>query len=392
MNVVLLILKSIMKEAEPVKSFYAALNKFGVIEYPVKTEILQIASGDTVLFHLNDCSVLGTDLEMILNLPITKYEKLHYPINNPLEHCEELISNLTKIKAKPSLSEGIGIFFEVVFTYPGSFFFQLSYPDVTSKLRKCTKPDWIQVIPKCLPPANSMVLLSVLTRCLGKLKNWIDLLANQAKLGYNMIHFMPIQKYGESGSMYSLRDHQTIDDWYVDDITMLPAGRLAQLERVIETLNKRYGLRCLVDIVLNHVYPQSEWLQEHPEAAYNLSNTPHLRVAWEYDKFLQSFSINFMERKFPECPSAPFITDENDLKLVMKLLEAKVKELTLASYFKYDKAKIKEKWSAKETKIPQMTEAELIEYLKSHSHNYGVAPYGVYVLCFRFSSQIARHG
>jgi len=389
-------------------SYYLPLTKYGTFEYP-KNEIIQIFSGTRIFFHVKDISVIGAEPVLLMNLPLSKDEKFFYPDYFPHENqIPTENDNLTEIQAK---SSGLGgIFFEVKIQFPGSFFFQIKYKN-KENAQHVTKPDWIIAHPNKGLPSESMILLSVLTRCLGKLDRWIDVLAPQAKIGYNAIHFMPMQEYAESGSMYSLKNHLTVDDWYFDNPEEIPyADRLEKLKTVVSELNKKYGFKCLVDIIPNHVSPACKWLKEHPDAGYNLVNTPHLRVAWEYDKFLKRFSDDFVDKKFPECPSAPYINNENDLQQVMKCLEKKTHELTLYEYFYYNKEEVKEKFikhsesfpkeeeekpiekapendPSKEDKKkpvpkpvpPKTPDSVILDYLSKHSSGYGIAPYGVTV-------------
>lgn len=46
--------------------------------------------------------------------------------------------------------------------------------------------------------------MTVMSRCLGKMTRWPDVLRNVRELGYNAVHFTPIQQYGESFSHYSI--------------------------------------------------------------------------------------------------------------------------------------------------------------------------------------------
>jgi len=69
----------------------------------------------------------------------------------------------------------------------------------------------------------------------------------------------------------------------------------------------------IVDIVLNHTANNSEWIVEHPEAAYNTDDCPHLWSAWELDNAIMDFSLKYSRREIPECPAAPFISNNSDL-------------------------------------------------------------------------------
>lgn len=73
----------------------------------------------------------------------------------------------------------------------------------------------------------------------------------------------------------------------------------------------------IVDIVLNHTAYNSPWLLEHPSSAYNTKDCPHLASAYALDWALARLSVDFMERKLPECPSAPNVNNEGDIRAVM---------------------------------------------------------------------------
>jgi hypothetical protein len=94
------------------------------------------------------------------------------------------------------------------------------------------------------------------------------------------------------------------------------------------------GLKVFVDIVLNHTANNSKWIAEHPSATYNTVDCPHLNSAYLLDKALSDFSNLYSEKKVPECPNAPYIRNEQDLKDVMNIIKAKViKPLGLHEFF-----------------------------------------------------------
>ncbi len=79
-------------------------------------------------------------------------------------------------------------------------------------------------------------------------------------------------------------------------------------------LKKKYGLLGIMDIVLNHTAGNSEWLLEHPEAAYNIRDCPHLTAAYILDKSVNEFSCDYANKKnMADCPSAPYINNEGDI-------------------------------------------------------------------------------
>ena len=90
---------------------------------------------------------------------------------------------------------------------------------------------------------------------------------------FNAVHFTPPQLRGSSNSPYSLKDHLGWHEFNESDFKSLPSN-----------------IKYFVDVVWNHVSPDSLWLQDHPECGYNLSNTPELQLAFLVDHAILSAS------------------------------------------------------------------------------------------------------
>lgn len=94
------------------------------------------------------------------------------------------------------------------------------------------------------------------------------------------------------------------------------------------------GLLSIVDIVLNHTANDSKWIVDYPEASYNTDDCPHLWSAWVLDKAIQDFSLDFANKRIPECPSAPYVANETDLGKVMHAIRKRVIDrLNVYQYF-----------------------------------------------------------
>lgn len=76
-----------------------------------------------------------------------------------------------------------------------------------------------------------------------------------------------------------------------------------------------------MDVVLNHCSKGSQILEEHPEFTYNLENSPHLRVAYELDQALDSFSKDLANRRVPQYSSGSQIRSEQDLLVIIRILK-----------------------------------------------------------------------
>lgn len=91
--------------------------------------------------------------------------------------------------------------FRVVFTSAGSFAFEISY-ESSDGTRSTTPEAYINVEPvlrlqgadgnERQMQCKELSICSVLSRCLGPLTRWQDVLRPVSQLGYNAIHFTPI--------------------------------------------------------------------------------------------------------------------------------------------------------------------------------------------------------
>ncbi len=117
-----------------------------------------------------------------------------------------------------------------------------------------TEAQWILVLPEVVVeretgvrrlPIESISLMTLHSKALGPLENWLGILEGEAGLGYNMFHFPPLQEYGFSDSLYSLKDHNEIADYYfklgdpgtggkmLDEVHLERGEKLEELGKVI---------------------------------------------------------------------------------------------------------------------------------------------------------------
>lgn len=73
---------------------------------------------------------------------------------------------------------------------------------------------------------------------------------------------------------------------------------LNDLEDLVKKMHTEWRVLSLTDLVFNHTSKDSPWLWEHPECAYNLENSPHLRPAYILDCALRQFSDEVAENKW----------------------------------------------------------------------------------------------
>ena len=63
----------------------------------------------------------------------------------------------------------------------------------------------------------------------------------------------------------------------------------------MSSVREEWGLVSICDIVLNHTANETPWLVEHPEATYNLVNSPHLRPAFILDRVVKRLARDIGE-------------------------------------------------------------------------------------------------
>ncbi|KAJ2889766.1 bifunctional 4-alpha-glucanotransferase/amylo-alpha-1,6-glucosidase, partial [Coemansia aciculifera] len=182
-------------------------------------------------------------------------------------------------------------------------------------------------------PLDAIALQSVSPKWLGPMKSWSGHLAASSKLGYNMLHFIPMQQRGGSDSPYSLYNQLELSDELFEEGSKYSAEQKDQ--RLRETLLEmvhRHRLLGVTDMVWNHTAYNSDWLRDHPEAGFNLENSPHLRSAYELDAALVRFS-----RDLTDYGLDRMVHTEEDVGRLMKAVDEHViQPLNLWQFFVID--------------------------------------------------------
>ncbi|KAK3990373.1 glucanotransferase domain of glycogen debranching enzyme-domain-containing protein [Cladorrhinum sp. PSN332] len=175
-------------------------------------------------------------------------------------------------------------------------------------------------------PLPALSIFSLISKFMGKFPtDWERHLRGISDRGYNMVHFTPLQVRGASNSPYSLYDQL---GW---DKTNFPEGE-KDVQRMVESLEKKHSLLSLTDIVLNHTAHNSAWLQEHPEAGYNLTTAPWLEPAYLLDTKLLELGFNLEKLGLPTD-----LKSNDDLVKIMEAIKKKViAEIRLWEYYTLD--------------------------------------------------------
>ncbi|PHZ07196.1 glycoside hydrolase [Rhizopus microsporus ATCC 52813] len=172
---------------------------------------------------------------------------------------------------------------------------------------------------------------------MGPITEWANLLETVNYSGYNMIHFVPLQKRGVSNSPYSISDQLSFDDDVFDakDQKKSNKERLAVVKKAIGNIYSKHGILSLSDVVWNHTSNSTEFLLHHPEAGYNLHNSPHLVPAYELDTALIELSGQLEQLGLPVD-----IRSEQDADVIIEYIrENTIKQLKLYEYKVIDVAK-----------------------------------------------------
>lgn len=168
-------------------------------------------------------------------------------------------------------------------------------------------------------PLDCLALQTYLAKCLGPLSEWKDRLRVAQEAGYNMIHLTPVQELGGSRSAYSLRDQLKLNSSF-NDRNVKKKYDFDDLKKLIETLHKEWKMFFICDVVLNHTANCTPWLKDHPESAYNLRNSPHLRPAYVVDEAVWKFSCEIGRGDYDFQGIPPNITHEGQLGAIYRVL------------------------------------------------------------------------
>jgi starch synthase (maltosyl-transferring) len=96
----------------------------------------------------------------------------------------------------------------------------------------------------------------------GPFSHWRPHLKRAADMGFDWIFVNPIQHPGMSGSLYSIADYFKVNHKLLDPASAKPAEE--QVKEMVAQADS-FGLRMMVDLVINHCAVDSALVREHPE-------------------------------------------------------------------------------------------------------------------------------
>ena len=251
-------------------------------------------------------------------------DKINLFINYPSDHQSferEKYKELNWSNVK--LDDYSTAYTDIEFKLPGTFKYYFS---LNEKTESNGNGNFI-VEPKLLIGQNeelSMDLIqcqTVLSKCLGYFDNWKEKLQVAYKSGYNAIHFTPIQELGASKSAYSLKDHKKLNSMFNLENSSKQYD-FNDISALIEFMRTEWRMVSLTDIVLNHTANETPWLKEHPEATYNLTNSPHLRPAYLLDRLCWFISNDINSGKWQTSGLPKNINCEDHLNRLRDLFKS----------------------------------------------------------------------
>ncbi|KAJ2162872.1 bifunctional 4-alpha-glucanotransferase/amylo-alpha-1,6-glucosidase [Coemansia sp. RSA 552] len=225
-------------------------------------------------------------------------------------------------------------------------------------------------------PLDGVVLQSVSPKWLGKMNKWSAHLRMSSEMGYNMLHFIPMQQRGGSDSPYSLYNQLELSDDLFDGPPLDRAEKDMRLRETLLEMNHKHHLLGVTDMVWNHTAYNSDWLCDHPEAGFNLENSPHLRSAYELDAALSQFSHYLSDLGLNRMVSS---VDDVD-RLMDGLAEHVIQPLRLWEFYTIDvEAALKEVGDAWDTEqaITTSSDRAMLESLADDARNEWLRAYMV---------------
>jgi glycogen debranching enzyme len=193
---------------------------------------------------------------------------------------------------------------------------------------------------------DALSIFSVVSKFMGKYPDgWEKHLHGISARGYNMVHFTPLQQRGESNSPYSLYDQLAFDR------DTFPNGE-SDVAKMIKTMEEQHQLLGLTDIVLNHTANNSKWLEEHPEAGYNVETAPWLESALELDTALIKYGEELHSLGLP----TEFKNMDDLSRVIDGIKEHVLQRIRLWEYFGVDvpsnSKSVIDAWTSGKTRLP----------------------------------------
>ncbi|WEW61382.1 bifunctional 4-alpha-glucanotransferase/amylo-alpha-1,6-glucosidase [Emydomyces testavorans] len=195
-------------------------------------------------------------------------------------------------------------------------------------------------------PIEALSIFSVVSKFMGKYPtDWNKHFQGISNRGYNVVHFTPLMTMGESNSPYSIYNQLEFDK------AVFPNGDKDVVEMATR-LEKEYSILALTDVVWNHTANNSKWLQEHPEAGYNVETAPWLEAALELDDALLQYGRDLHSLGLP----TEFKTVDDLVTVMQQMKPHVIEKIRLWEFYaidvQHDRKAILEAWKSAHIEYP----------------------------------------
>lgn len=286
------------------------INVFHLNNGVLESTIYRLAKGTKVRFMLGP-SLYGKDVKLFINTPLTSgatYSRTQY---NHVNWCRDI--------RHPN--DETAYFADVTFILAGSFHYYFTCNDECERAGSgyfLIDPVLRHGKDREVLPLDCVQCQTVLTKCLGPFDGWKEKLEVSRESGYNFVHFTPIQELGDSLSCYSLRNHRRLNPMFN---TPNRTYDMKDMEELVNMMCDDWKVLSLTDVVLNHTANETPWIREHPECAYNLKNSPHLKPAFLLDVAIHCFSLEISKGKWESEGIPTSITREEHLHALKRVFD-----------------------------------------------------------------------
>jgi starch synthase (maltosyl-transferring) len=107
-----------------------------------------------------------------------------------------------------------------------------------------------------------MIIYNIFPLLAGTYIEWESHLKRAAEMGFTWIFVNPIQRPGQSGSLYSIADYYGFNPLMVDAHS---SKKPAQQVKAMIAAADKLGLKVMIDFVINHCAVDSDLLTSHPQ-------------------------------------------------------------------------------------------------------------------------------
>ena len=105
-------------------------------------------------------------------------------------------------------------------------------------------------------------IYNLFPRLCGGVREWAGAAVRAREMGFNALYLNPVHETGASGSIYSIRDHESYDPVVFPGLSRTEAE--AQLVEFLDFC-RAAGLRVFCDLVINHTAMDSPLVSQHPD-------------------------------------------------------------------------------------------------------------------------------